>query len=93
MLTFYHMTGRRLANAAGQVVAMHCVRGSGVTKAAPLGPLCCILWAFSSVAPLRADGNFTVNLFSGGGRHRSRVTLAPTGRCIPVQPVSCQSTA
>ena len=44
------------------------------------------------VAPLRADGKFTVKLLSGGGRHRSRVTVALTGGCIPVQPVSCQST-
>ena len=30
---------------------MHCVRGrSGVTEAAPPGPLSCILWAFSGVA-------------------------------------------
>ena len=34
----------------------------------------------------------TVELLSGGSRHRSRVTFALTGRCIPVQPVSCQST-
>ena len=63
MLKFHQMTGRGLANAAGQAVAMRCVRGrSAVTKAAPPGPLCCILWAFSRVAPLRADGNFTVKL-------------------------------
>lgn len=93
MLKVYQMTGRGLANAAGQAVAMHCVRGrSGVTKAAPPAPLCCILWAFSGVTPLRADGKFTVKLLSGGGRHCSRVTFALTGGCIPVQPVSCQST-
>ena len=57
MLKFRQMTGRGLANAAGQAVAMHCVRGrSCVTKPAPPGPLCCILWAFSGVAPLRTDG-------------------------------------
>ena len=56
MLKFRQMTGRGLANAAGQAVAMHCVRGrSCVTKPAPPGPLCCILWAFSGVAPLRTD--------------------------------------
>ena len=39
MLKFCQMTGRGLANAAGQAVAMHCVRGrSGVTKPAPPGP-------------------------------------------------------
>ena len=93
MLKFCQMTGPGLANAAGQAVAMHCVRGrSGVTKPAPPGPLCCILWAFSGVAPRRTDGKFTVKLLSGGGRHRSRVTFALTGGCIAVQPVSCQST-
>ena len=93
MLKFHQMTGRGLANAAGQAVAMHCVRGrSGVTKPAPPGPLYCILWAFSGVAPPRADGKFTVKLLSGGGLHRSRVTVALTGGCIPVQPVSSQST-
>ena len=93
MLKFCQMTGPGLANAAGQAVAMHCVRGrSGVTKLAPPGPLCCILWAFSGVAPRRTDGKFTVKLLSGGGRHRSRVTFALTGGCIAVQPVSCQST-
>ena len=92
MLKFCQMTGRGLANAVGQAVAMHCVRGrSAVTKPAPPGPLCCILWAFSGVAPLRTDGKFTVKLLSGGGCHRSRVTFALTGGCIPVQPVSCQS--
>ena len=35
----------------------------------------------SGVAPLRADGKFTVNLLSGGGRHRSLVTFALTGVC------------
>ena len=93
MLKFRQMTGRGLANAAGQAVAMHCVRGrSCVTKPAPPGPLCCILWAFSGVAPLRTDGKLTAKLLSGSGRHRSRVTFALTGGCIPVQPVSCQST-
>ena len=92
MLKFCQMTGPGLANAAGQAVAMHCVRGrSGVTKPAP-GPLCCILWAFSGGAPRRTDGKFTVKLLSGGGRHRSRVTFALTGGYIAVQPVSCQST-
>ena len=68
MLKFCQMTGPGLANAAGQAVAMHCVRGrSAVTKPAPPGPLCCILWAFSGVAPLRTDGKFTVKLLSGGG--------------------------
>ena len=82
MLKFGQMTGRGLANAAGQAVAMHCLRGrkcSGVTKPAPPGPLCCILRAFSGVAPLRTDGKLTVKLLSGGGRHRSRVTFALTG--------------
>ena len=80
MLKFCQMTGPGLANAAGQAVAMHCVRGrSGVTKPAPPGPLCCILWAFSGVAPRRTDGKFTVKLLSGGGRHRSWVTFAHTG--------------
>ena len=60
--------------------------------AAPPGPLCCILQAFSRVAPLRADGKVAVQLISGGCRHRSPFTFALTGRCIPVQPVSCQST-
>ncbi len=60
--------------------------------AAPPGPLCCILWAFLGVAPLRAVVKVTVKLFSGGGCHRSRVTFALTGRCIPVQPVSFQIT-
>ena len=65
MPKFCQMTGRGLANAAGQAVAMHCVRRrSGVTKPAPPGPLCCILWAFSGVAPLRTDGRFTVKLLS-----------------------------
>ena len=98
MLKICQMTGRGLANAAGQAVAMrmhaacvhYCVRGrSAVTKPAPPGPLCCILWVFSGVAPLRTGGKFTVKLLSGGSRHRSRVTFALTGGCIPVQPVSC----
>ena len=36
-------------------------------------------------------GNLLLKLLSGG-RHRSRVTFALTGGCIPVQPVGCQST-
>ena len=98
MLKSYQMAGRGLANAAaglgrGMAVAMHCVRcRSGVKKAAPPGPLCCILRAFSGVALLRAVGKFNANLLYGGGRRRSRVTFGLTGRCIPVQPVSCQST-
>ena len=93
MPRFYQMTGRGPANAAGQAVAMQGVRGrSGVTKAAPPGPLCCTLWAFLGVAPLRADVKVTVKLLSGGGGHRSRATFALTGRCIPLQPISCQST-
>ncbi len=68
MPRFYQMPGRGPANAAGQAVAMRCVRGrSGVTKAAPQIPLSCILWAFSGVAPLRADVKVTVKLLSGGG--------------------------
>ncbi len=98
MPSFNQMTGRGPANAAGQAVAMQGVRGSchscrsGVTKAAPPGPLCCTLWAFLGVAPLRADVKVTVKLLSGGGCHRSRGTFALKGRCIPLQPVSCQST-
>ncbi len=93
MPKIYLMIGREPANAAGQAVAMQGVRGrSGVTKAAPPGPLCYILWAFLGVAPLRADVKVTVKLLSGGGCHHSRVTFALTGRCIPLQPVSCQST-
>ena len=66
MPRFYQMTGRGPANAAGQAVAMQGVRGrSGVTKAAPPGPLCCTLWAFLGVAPLRADVKVTVKLLSG----------------------------
>ena len=83
MLKFCQMTGPGLANAAGQAVAMHCARGrSGVTKPVPPGPLCCILWAFSGVAPRRTDGKFTVKLLSGGGCHRSRVTFALTGGAL-----------
>ena len=32
MLNFYQITGRGLANAAGQAVAMHCVRGRSVSQ-------------------------------------------------------------
>ena len=37
-------------------------------------------------------GPVTIKLLSGGGRHRSLVVFALTRGCIPVQPVSCQST-
>ena len=96
MLKFYQMTGRGLARCgwAGRGNALcegqeWCDKGSTTIP----GPPCCILWAFSGVAPHRADKKFTAKLLSGGGRHRSWVTFALTWRCIPVQqPVRCQST-
>ena len=39
-------------------------------QATPPGPLCCILWAFSGVALLWADGKFTINKTAGGGRQQ-----------------------
>ena len=87
------MTGR---GPAEQAVAMHCVRGrSNVTKAALLGPLCCILWAFSCAALLRADLKGTAWKSAFWRRPPSGPShVCAHGRCNrhPVQPVTCQST-
>ncbi len=59
--------------AAGQAVAMHCVRGSGFTNkgcTTRIGPLCCIPRAFRAWHLLGQTKKGTAKLLSVGGRYR-----------------------